>query len=260
MNPFISLSHTARLTNPVRDAQQAFRAILEALARGDEGFLLSMGYSTQRGYGNNHPFVGEVRGVEVEVEFEVEFAVEFYAPEPGHAMPIGRSESTECQMASQFMGSADEAPQFTGGYGLVLGRAERRARPMSLVDRSRCHEESSERIVSPAQDGEFAIAHSDNVEAAGFVEHPRLSHYVDFQAELGLIRKLRQDFRARKSSRKPQESAAPALCILTLPEVDADGPKELDQLGVDPPLDAHLCGADLLVQPAEHVGVVGWKL
>src|SRR5690606_39130230 len=31
---------------------------LQALARGDEGFLLSLGYSTQRGYGRNHPFVG----------------------------------------------------------------------------------------------------------------------------------------------------------------------------------------------------------
>ena len=87
MNPVISLSHTPCLTNPVRDAQQAFRAILEALARGDEGFLLSMGYSTQRGYGNNHPFVGEVRGVEVGVELEVEFAVEFYAPSQGTPCP-----------------------------------------------------------------------------------------------------------------------------------------------------------------------------
>src|SRR5690606_14662811 len=32
---------------------------LQALVRGDEGFLLSLGYSTQRGFGNTHPFVGE---------------------------------------------------------------------------------------------------------------------------------------------------------------------------------------------------------
>ena len=32
---------------------------LQALARGDEGFLLALGYSTQRGYGRNHPFAGE---------------------------------------------------------------------------------------------------------------------------------------------------------------------------------------------------------
>ena len=44
---------------------------LQALARGDEGFLLALGYSTQRGYGRTHPFVGEVRIGEVEVELDV---------------------------------------------------------------------------------------------------------------------------------------------------------------------------------------------
>ena len=34
---------------------------LQNLARGDEGFLLAMGYATQRGYGRNHPFAGEIR-------------------------------------------------------------------------------------------------------------------------------------------------------------------------------------------------------
>ena len=43
---------SCRPTAPVR---------LQNLARGDEGFLLALGYSTQRGYGNNHPFVGEIR-------------------------------------------------------------------------------------------------------------------------------------------------------------------------------------------------------
>ena len=40
---------------------------LQALARGDEGFLLALGYSTQRGYGRNHPFAGEIRIGDVEV-------------------------------------------------------------------------------------------------------------------------------------------------------------------------------------------------
>jgi alpha-D-ribose 1-methylphosphonate 5-triphosphate synthase subunit PhnI len=51
--------------------------------------------------------------------------------------------------------------------------------------------EYSEEIVSPAQQEEFVLAHCDNVEAAGFVSHLKLPHYVDFQAELELIRKLR---------------------------------------------------------------------
>ncbi|WP_110588333.1 carbon-phosphorus lyase complex subunit PhnI [Microbacterium suaedae] len=162
---------------------------LQALARGDEGFLLSLGYSTQRGFGNTHPFVGEVRVGEVEVVFE--------PGEIGHEVPIGRIEVTECQMVNQFAGGEDRPPQFTRGYGLVFGRAERKAMSMSLVDRALRKDEFGEREVSPAQDEEFVIAHSDNVQATGFVEHLKLPHYVDFQAELGLIRRLREDHDGR---------------------------------------------------------------
>jgi alpha-D-ribose 1-methylphosphonate 5-triphosphate synthase subunit PhnI len=162
---------------------------LQALARGDEGFLLSLGYSTQRGFGRTHPFAGEIRVGEVEVEF--------VAPELGFPVPLGRIELTECQMINQFTGTADTAARFTRGYGLVFGRAERKAMSMSLVDRALRHEEFEERIVAPAQDEEFVISHADNVEAAGFVEHLKLPHYVDFQAELGLVRRLNREFQER---------------------------------------------------------------
>ncbi|MGO4843215.1 carbon-phosphorus lyase complex subunit PhnI, partial [Rhizobiaceae sp. 2RAB30] len=71
---------------------------LQALARGDEGFLLALGYSTQRGYGRNHPFTGEIRIGDVEVEFDV--------PELGFAVSLGTIQITECQMVNQFKGSA----------------------------------------------------------------------------------------------------------------------------------------------------------
>ena len=164
---------------------------LQALSRGDEGFLLSLGYSTQRGYGRTHPFVGEVRVGEVEIEFD--------APEVGHPIPIGRIEVTECQMVSQFVGGADQPPQFTRGYGLVFGRAERKAMSMSLVDRALRHEEFGELANAPAQDEEFVISHADNVQATGFVEHLKLPHYVDFQGELVLLRQLNQEFRDRRA-------------------------------------------------------------
>ena len=44
---------------------------------------------------------------------------------------------------------------------------------------------------APAEDQEFVLYHSDNVEATGFVEHLKLPHYVDFQAELETVRRLR---------------------------------------------------------------------
>ena len=39
-----------------------------------------------------------------------------------------------------------------------------------------------------------SLYHSDNVEASGFVQHLKLPHYVDFQSELELVRKLRAEF------------------------------------------------------------------
>ncbi|WP_108658446.1 carbon-phosphorus lyase complex subunit PhnI [Acuticoccus kandeliae] len=165
---------------------------LQALARGDEGWLLGLAYSTQRGYGRNHPFVGEIRMGEV--------AVEMFVPELGFAVVLGEITLTECQMVNQFKGSATEPPQFTRGYGLAFGRVERKAMAMALVDRALRADEFGEDRVAPAQDEEFVIAHSDNVQATGFVEHLKLPHYVDFQAEVGLIRMMRAEHEARKAA------------------------------------------------------------
>ena len=150
---------------------------LQALTRGDEGFVLSLAYSTQRGYGRTHAFVGELRIGTVAVE-------------------IGEVELTECETVNQFTGSKTEPPQFTRGYGLVFGQTERKAISMSLVDRALRWKELGEDFVgAPAQDEEFVLMHADNVQATGFLEHIKLPHYVDFQAELELIRRLRRDAR-----------------------------------------------------------------
>lgn len=167
---------------------------LQSLARGDEGFLLALAYSTQRGYGRTHPFVGEVRIGEVEVELDI--------PELGFAVSIGDVQVTECQMVNQFKGSAKAPPQFTRGYGLVFGQSERKAMAMSLVDRALRADEFGEDRTAPAQDEEFVISHADNVQATGFVEHLKLPHYVDFQAELGLVRKMRADFEAAQRTQE----------------------------------------------------------
>ena len=162
-------------------ADRALR--LQALARGDEGWLLAMGYSTQRGYANSHPFAGEIRRGFV--------SVELVPDELGFAIDIGDLELTECQMINQFSGSRDVPPQFTQGYGLAFGGAERKTMAMALVDRALRADELGEPRVAPAQDEEFVLSHADNVEASGFVQHLKLPHYVDFQAELELVRKLR---------------------------------------------------------------------
>ncbi|RKE79418.1 carbon-phosphorus lyase complex subunit PhnI [Rhizobium sp. AG855] len=173
---------------------------LQSLARGDEGFLLALAYSTQRGYGRTHPFVGEIRMGLVEVEFDV--------PELGFAVSLGEIRVTECQMVNQFKGSAKAPPQFTRGYGLVFGQSERKAMSMSLVDRALRTEEFGEDVVAPAQDEEFVISHCDNVQATGFVEHLKLPHYVDFQAELDLVRRMRAKHEASAIPQTDMKEAA----------------------------------------------------
>ena len=162
---------------------------LQCLARGDEGFLLALGYATQRGYGRNHPFAGEIRMGEVTVELVPE--------ELGFAIEIADITVTECQMVNQFRGSLSAPPQFTRGYGLTFGQAERKAMAMALVDRALRAEELGEEVSAPSQDQEFVLYHGDNVEASGFVQHLKLPHYVDFQSELVLLRTLRAQAGAR---------------------------------------------------------------
>jgi alpha-D-ribose 1-methylphosphonate 5-triphosphate synthase subunit PhnI len=165
---------------------------LQSLARGDEGFLLSLAYSTQRGYGKNHPFAAEIRMGEV--------AVEIVPEELGFPIEIGDITVTECQMVNQFKGSETQPAQFTRGYGLTFGHCERKAMAMALVDRSLRAKELGETVSAPAQDEEFVLYHASAVEASGFVEHLKLPHYVDFQGELGTVRALRKAYAARKEA------------------------------------------------------------
>lgn len=176
-------------------ADRALR--LQALARGDEGWLLGMGYASQRGYAHGHPFAGEIRRGAV--------AVEVVADELGFAIDVGDIEVTECQMINQFAGSQEVLPQFTQGYGLAFGGCERKAMAMALVDRTLRARELGEPAVAPTQDEEFVLAHADSLEASGFVQHLKLPHYVDFQAELELVRRLR----AARADDKPARQREP---------------------------------------------------
>ena len=168
---------------------------LQMLARADEGWVLGMGYATQRGYAHTHPFAGDIRFGAVAVEIvpdELDFAIE-----------IGEIELTECQMLNQFVGSATVAPTFTRGYGLVFGHGERKAMAMALVDRALRGGEFDEMASSPPQQQEFVLPQGDSVEASGFVQHLKLPHYVTFESELQLIRKLRAEIEAASAALQP---------------------------------------------------------
>ena len=171
---------------------------LQMLARSDEGFLLAMAYSTQRGFGAVHPFTSELRRGFVEVSLipeELDFPV-----------VLGELELTECITVSRYTGTACE-PCFTQGYGLAFGNNERKAISMSIVDRALRAHEMEEEETGPGQNPEFVLLHGDSVDASGFVQHIKLPHYVDFQAELSLIRELRGRKKEHKET-DPDETNA----------------------------------------------------
>ena len=74
---------------------------LQNLARADEGFLLALGYSSQRGYGRNHPFAGEIRFGEVEVEF--------LAEDVGFAVPLGADRADRMPDGQPVQGLGDRS-------------------------------------------------------------------------------------------------------------------------------------------------------
>jgi alpha-D-ribose 1-methylphosphonate 5-triphosphate synthase subunit PhnI len=174
---------------------------LQALARGDEGFLLALAYSSQRGFGSVHPFVAELRLGPVELEF--------CPPELGEVITVGEIEVTECQTANQFKGGGGKPPMFTRGYGLTFGHNERKALSMAIVDRALRSRELNEAIKGPAQNEEFVLYHADNVEASGFVSHIKLPHYVDFQAELSMLREMRKKLMAQNQAPSPGDEDSP---------------------------------------------------
>ncbi|MGA4817239.1 carbon-phosphorus lyase complex subunit PhnI [Pseudomonas aeruginosa] len=84
------ISPASRLDFPTGRAQR-----LQALARGDEGFLLALAYSTQRGYGRNHPFAGEIRIGACEVWK--------WSRRNSASRWKSEIEVTECEMVNQFV-------------------------------------------------------------------------------------------------------------------------------------------------------------
>jgi alpha-D-ribose 1-methylphosphonate 5-triphosphate synthase subunit PhnI len=85
-----------------------------------------MVYSTPRGYGRKHPFVGKLRIGIVPVEMD--------SPQPG----IGEIEVTGCEALHQSAGPGMEPPQFTRGTGRGFGQTVGEALFLTPADRERC--------------------------------------------------------------------------------------------------------------------------
>ena len=127
-----------------------------------------------------------------------------FVEELGFAVPLGEVSVTECQMVNQFKGG-DGRPAALHPRLRPRVRPERAQGDVDGAGRSRAARRriSPRSARGPAQDEEFVLSHSDNVQATGFVEHLKLPHYVDFQAELALLRQLRREGDSRGGGGMP---------------------------------------------------------
>ena len=154
-------------------------AALQSLTRGETGGLLTLAYSSMRGYGNIHPTLGELRVGYVPLQVA--------HPVTGEPYVAGEVKVTEAEVLARFEGS-DGMPRFSLGYGLCFGQNELKAISMAVLDRCTRTDKPS----CPAEDQEYVLYHTDGIEAMGFCNHWKLPHYVDFLSDLDRLRKAQE--------------------------------------------------------------------
>jgi alpha-D-ribose 1-methylphosphonate 5-triphosphate synthase subunit PhnI len=162
-------------------------ARLAHLARGETGGVLTMAYTTMRGYGYLHPTVAELRVGYLPVRLP--------HPLTGELVEAGEVLITECEIVATHGGGPGPSggegtaapPRILLGYGACLGHNEVKAIAIAMCDRAMLSgDERGAR--HPAEDPEFVIMHVDGIEAMGFCSHYKLPHYVTFQSDLENLR------------------------------------------------------------------------
>lgn len=171
-------------------------AALQMLARAETGGLMSLAYSAQRGFGNAHATVGELRVGEVPLRVR---------DGRGRVRVIGRLRLTEAEMISKIQTrKKDPVPYLSIGYGLCFGQNETKAICMGILDRTMRAGGDA-----PCQSQEFVLYHTEGIESYGFTNHLKLPHYVTFQSGLNNLRQAVE----RRDAQKP--AAAPAAPTAT---------------------------------------------
>jgi len=173
---------------------------LQGLARGEPGAMGALTYSLLRGFGQAHPVLTELRVGYLPLRIEHPYRRE--------AVEVGEILCTEAEAISSELDyenagreseDAGGAPtdgrsvSMAAGYGLVLGRCERKAISMAVLDLALgVGKGRAEGPQAPVEDEEFVMYHTDGVEASGLVEHLKLPHYVTFQSSLDRLKEVRR--------------------------------------------------------------------
>ncbi len=171
---------------------------LQALARADTGGLMTLAYSSMRGFGSGgHSNVNELRLGYAEVLLR--------HPVSGAVFSAGRIRVSQGETVGAFSG--DTGKELGLGFCATLGWNEAKLIAGATLDSA-----MDGQNVHPAHTEEFVLYHTEIMEASGFVLHWKLPHYVTFASALDNLRSARQGGVVKEESDRvapPQEVPQP---------------------------------------------------
>ena len=156
-------------------------AVLQVMSRGESGSLLTVGYTTMRGYGDVHPTIGDLRIGELDIEFVHPFTKK--------DVKIGTIEATSVESVGTFNKDNEGETKLTTGFGFCFGKNETKAISMSIIDLTlynNTYSVGGENII--AADFEMIMHHLDGIESFGMTNHFKLPHYVTFQTDYQIFK------------------------------------------------------------------------
>ncbi len=156
-------------------------AVLQVMSRGESGALLTVGYTTMRGYGDVHPTIGDLRIGELDINF--------IHPFTKNEVKIGEIEVTAVESVGTFNTDNEGDTKLTTGFGFCFGKNETKAISMSIIDLTlynNTYSVGGENII--AADFEMIMHHLDGIESFGMTNHFKLPHYVTFQTDYQIFK------------------------------------------------------------------------
>lgn len=156
-------------------------AVLQVMSRGETGALLTVGYTTMRGYGDVHPTIGDLRIGELDIKFTHPFTK--------NEVTVGTIEATAVESVGTFNKDSQGDTKLTTGFGFCFGKNETKAISMSIIDLTlynNTYSVGGEHII--AADFEMIMHHLDGIESFGMTNHFKLPHYVTFQTDYQIFK------------------------------------------------------------------------
>lgn len=164
-------------------------ARLATMARAETGALMNLWYRNILGPDGylSEITLGEVRHGWLPVPVR--------HPHTGASVEVGRVRVTEVEAIEDLDGLEEDRTRFDVGYGLCFGHNERKAIAMANLDIA-CDRDGGRTSLEQS-----VLLTTDGLDAAGFLEHLKLPHYVTFRSMVE--RKV-----AVRAAKAPQEESA----------------------------------------------------